>query len=239
MNDLINKEGLRVPDVSFKVVVTGNWEEIKTSELFAGKTVVLFSLPGAMTPTCSNTHLPEYEELYETFRENGVDEIVCLSVNDTFVMNSWAKEMNAQKVKMLPDGNGEFTDKIGMLVDKSDIGFGRRSWRYSMLVKNSIIEKMFIEPDEPGDPFKVSDAHTMLNYINSEAVKPEAYTILTRVGCPYCEKAKDLMKSKSIDYNEIVVGNKTLRALSGKKTYPQVFKEGVNIGGYDDIVKKM
>jgi glutathione-dependent peroxiredoxin len=166
---LTNREGQKIPDVTFRVRQNGNWADVTTNEIFAGKTVIVFSLPGAFTPTCSSTHVPGYNELASVFKENGVDEIVCVSVNDTFVMNEWAKDQNADHIRFLPDGNGEFTDGMGMLVDKTELGFGKRSWRYSMLVKDGLIDKMFIEPQEPGDPFKVSDAETMLRYINPEA----------------------------------------------------------------------
>ena len=111
---------------------------ITTDDLFARKTLVVFSLPGAFTPTCSSTHLPRYNELAPAFFANGVDEILCVSVNDSFVMNEWAKRQEAHNIVMLPDGNGEFTEGMGMLVDKSDLGFGKRSWRYSMLVKDGV-----------------------------------------------------------------------------------------------------
>src|SRR5512140_3242621 len=159
---LQNREGQRVPKVGFRVRENNEWRTVTTDEIFAGKTVVVFSLPGAFTPTCSSTHLPRYNELAPVFRANGVDEIVCVSVNDTFVMNEWAKDQEAQNIRLLPDGNGEFTSGMGMLVDKSDLGFGKRSWRYSMLVKDGVVQKMFIEPQKPGDPFEVSDAETML-----------------------------------------------------------------------------
>jgi Peroxiredoxin len=145
------------------------WQDRTTQELFAGKRVVVFSLPGAFTPTCSSTHLPRYEELYEEIKAQGVDEILCISVNDAFVMFQWGKAQGAEKVFLLPDGNGEFTRKMGMLVDKSNLGFGLRSWRYSMVVNDCAIEKIFVEPDFsdncPTDPFEVSDADTMLAYL--------------------------------------------------------------------------
>jgi len=145
------------------------WKEMTSDDIFRDKTVVVFSLPGAFTPTCSSNHLPRYEELYEEFKKEGVDEIYCLSVNDAFVMNQWAKHLGAQKVKMLPDGNGEFTRKMGMLVDKSNLGFGMRSWRYSMLVRDGQIEREFVEPEFddncPTDPYEVSDADTMLSHL--------------------------------------------------------------------------
>ena len=166
---LQNHEGRRVPNVTFRVRRDNEWKNVTTDELFAGKTVVVFSLPGAFTPTCSSTHLPRYNELAPAFFASGVDSIVCVSVNDAFVMNEWAKDQEAANVILVPDGNGEFTAGMGMLVDKSNLGFGKRSWRYSMLVRDGVVEKMFIEPEKEGDPFEVSDADTMLAYVNPQA----------------------------------------------------------------------
>ena len=145
------------------------WEEKTTDDLFAGKKVVVFSLPGAFTPTCSSNHLPRYDELYDEFKAQGVDEIICVSVNDAFVMFKWGQSQDNKNIFLLPDGNGEFTRKMGMLVDKSNIGFGMRSWRYSMLVNDGAIEKLFSEAgycdNGETDPFEVSDADTMLAYL--------------------------------------------------------------------------
>ena len=141
---LTSKEGQKVPHVIFRTREDNQWMDVTTDDLFAGKTVVVFSLPGAFTPTCSSTHLPGYNELAPVFKENGVDNIVCISVNDTFVMNEWMKDQQANNLTVIPDGNGEFTEGMGMLVDKTDLGFGKRSWRYSMLVKDGLIEKMFM-----------------------------------------------------------------------------------------------
>jgi peroxiredoxin len=164
---LANREGQRVPDVTFRTRVDGEWVDLSTRDLFAGKTVVVFSLPGAFTPTCSASHLPRFEELADAIRAHGVDDILCISVNDAFVMNAWAKDLRCSKVRVIPDGNAAFTEAMGMLVDKSDLGFGKRSWRYSMLVRDGVIEKMFIEPNVQGDPYEVSDADTMLRYLES------------------------------------------------------------------------
>jgi thioredoxin-dependent peroxiredoxin len=168
----------QVPDVTFKTRVRDEsiggenpfkWQDVTTKEVFAGKKVVVFSLPGAFTPTCSTTHLPRYEELYADLQAAGVDEVYCLSVNDAFVMYQWGLKQGAKKVKLLPDGNGEFTRKMGMLVEKSNLGFGLRSWRYSMVVTDGKIDKVFAEPGYsdncPTDPFEVSDADTMLAYL--------------------------------------------------------------------------
>ena len=159
--------GDRVPAVTFRVRDNNDWKEVTTADLFDSKTVVLFALPGAFTPTCSTTHLPGYMSLSEQIRSQGVDDILCLSVNDSFVMNAWAKDQLAvDEVRMVPDGNGHFSKAMGMLVDKENLGFGMRSWRYAMLVVDGIIEKMFVEDfNTPGDPFEVSDAMAMLAYV--------------------------------------------------------------------------
>lgn len=236
---LPNREGQKVPTATFRTRQNNEWVDVTTDELFAGKTVIVFSLPGAFTPTCSSTHLPGYNELAGVFKENGVDSIICMSVNDTFVMNEWAKDQEAENVILIPDGNGEFTDGMGMLVDKSDLGFGKRSWRYSMLVKDSVIEKMFIEPEVPGDPFEVSDAETMLNYINPNAAKPKLISLFTKVGCPFCARAKAMLQERGMDYEEIVLGKeittRSLQAVTGATTVPQVFIDGTRIGGSDDL----
>lgn len=240
---LPNREGQRVPKVLFRTRQDGQWNDVTTDEIFSGKTVVVFSLPGAFTPTCSSTHVPGYNELASSFKENGVDEIVCISVNDPFVMEEWAKDQKADNVRMLPDGNGEFTEGMGMLVDKTDLGFGKRSWRYSMLVKDGTIEKMFIEPQEPGDPFKVSDADTMLKYINPEASKPKCVSLFAKVGCPFCARAKEMLKKHGIEYEEIVLGEnatmRSLRAMSGAMTVPQVFIDGKLIGGSEALASHL
>lgn len=145
------------------------WKDMKTSEMFNDRRVVLVALPGAFTPTCSSTHLPGFEAAHKEITDLGVDDIYCISVNDSFVMNAWFKSLGVEKVKAVPDGAGEFTRKMGFLIDKSNIGFGLRSWRYSMVIDNGIVEQMFIEPgfddNVDGDPFERSDAQTMIDYL--------------------------------------------------------------------------
>ena len=234
-----NQEGKRVPSVTFRTRVAGAWRNVTSDEIFNGKTVVLFSLPGAFTPTCSSTHVPGYNELAPAFRANGVDSIVCVSVNDAFVMNEWAANQGADDITFLPDGNGDFTAGMRQLVDKGDLGFGKRSWRYSMLVRDGIVEKMFVEPLKPGDPFEVSDAATMLAYINPRAHKPDQVAILTRDGCQYCAQAKKLLDERGYEYAEIPLGHKVrgraLGAIAGAQTVPQVFVNGERIGGLEDL----
>ena len=240
---LKSKEGEKVPSVVFRTRADGEWLDVSSDQLFKGRTVVLFSLPGAFTPTCSSTHLPRYNELASVFRENGVDEIVCISVNDAFVMNAWKEDQEAENVTLIPDGNGEFSEGMGMLVDKADLGFGKRSWRYSMLVKDGVVEKQFIEPEKPGDPFEVSDADTMLNYINPRAKKPVPISIITKPGCPFCARAKQTLKEHGMAYEEISLGHdatlRSLRAITGRDTVPQVFIDGKLIGGSDDLEKHL
>jgi len=234
-----SREGQKVPQVTFRARNELDWKPLTTDDIFKGKTVVVFSLPGAFTPTCSSTHVPRYNELAPAFFANGVDSIVCISVNDAFVMNEWARTQECGHLLLLPDGNGEFTEKMGMLVDKSDLGFGRRSWRYSMLVKDGTIEKMFVEPEKPGDPFEVSDADTMLNYINPKAKKPDQVAILTREGCGFCARAKQKLKDLGYDYAEVSLDNskrsRIVGAITGRGTVPQIFINGKHIGGLEEL----
>ncbi|WP_295760915.1 glutathione peroxidase [Undibacterium sp.] len=229
-----NFEGNKVPQVDFKLHENNQWVATNSAELFDNKTVVLFSLPGAFTPTCSSTHLPRYEELAPVFKANGVDSILCVSVNDGFVMESWGKDQGLKAVRPIADGNGTFTEGMGMLVDKSAIGFGKRSWRYSMLVKNGVVSKMFIEPDVEGDPFLVSDADTMLKHIAPNAVKPEQVALFTKEGCPFCETAKEQLKAAGVSYFEMPLADnvrqRLLSAVAGKATSPQMFVNGSLIG---------
>ncbi len=239
---LESKEGQKVPSVKFKVQEDNEWEAWSTDRLFANKKVIVFSLPGAFTPTCSSSHLPRYNELASVFKAENIDAIFCISVNDTFVMNAWKKDQDAENIIFIPDGNGDFSEGMGMLVDKSAIGFGKRSWRYSMLVDDGVIEKMFIEPDVPGDPFEVSDADTLLNYINPEAKIPASITIMSKPGCPHCNRAKDLLEDHELHYEEIELGSNglsysALKAVSGRTTTPQVYINGKHIGGADELEK--
>lgn len=242
MIELKNQEGKNVlVDIKFPVRVGNNWESLTTDDIFKDKKVVVFSLPGAFTPTCSSTHLPRYEELYDTFKANGIDEIYCLSVNDTFVMNEWAKSQQIEKVKMLPDGNGKFTQSMNMLVDKEDLGFGKRSWRYSILVDNGVVVKHFIEPNKEGDPFEVSDADTMLKAVNPQVKLPDSVTVFSKEGCVFCKEAKELLNEHNYAYSEIVLPDanrqKVLGGLTGssRPTAPQIFINGQLIGGTQEL----
>jgi len=238
---LVNIEGQKVPQINFPTHQQGQWKTRTTSEIFNDKTVILFALPGAFTPTCSSTHLPRYNELAKTFFANGVNEIVCLSVNDTFVMNAWAEDQQTENISFLPDGSGQFSQAMGMLVDKSEIGFGKRSWRYAMLVKNGVIEKMFIEPEVEGDPFEVSDADTMLEYISPNAVQSQHITLFTKPNCPYCKTAKALLTAQGLTYQELEVNKEVtltqLKALTNATSVPQVFIDGKHIGDSEALTR--
>ena len=232
-------QGKPVPNVTFKARPDDQWRDISTDDLFKGKTVVVFAVPGAFTPTCSSTHLPGYNELAPVFKDNGVDDIVCMAVNDAFVMNEWKTGQEADNITLIPDGNGDFAEGMGLLVDKRALGFGQRSWRYSMLVKDGIIDKMFIEPDVEGDPFEVSDAETMLAYINPEAKKPEPVVMFSKPGCPHCARAKAVLHDNKVQFTDISqdqhINTSVLRAVSGKMTWPQVFMGGKLIGDADAV----
>ena len=163
------KEGYQVPQVEFIFREDGAFVTRNSAELFNGKKVVIFALPGAFTPTCTEHQLPGYELSYGQLTSLGIDEVYCLSVNDAFVMNAWGKELNIKDVKLLPDGNGDFTESMGYLVKKENLGFGKRSWRYAMVVDNGIIEKMFVEQgcedNFTDDPFFESDVDRVVLYL--------------------------------------------------------------------------
>lgn len=232
-----NLEGKRVPDVTFRTRVDGKWKDVTTREVFAGKKVVVFALPGAFTPTCSSSHVPRYNELAPALRAAGVDDIVCISVNDAFVMDEWAKDQHADAIRFLPDGNAEFTAGMGMLVDKRNLGFGQRSWRYSMVVVDGVVEKAFIEPEVEGDPFEVSDAETMLRYLAPNAKAPRDVLMFSRPGCSYCAKAKKLLADRGWAYEEVEASPRRLRAVSGRSSTPQIFVDGAYVGGADELEK--
>ncbi len=164
-------EGYEIPQVEFVFRENGEFVNRTSKELFDGKRVVIFSLPGAFTPTCSAYQLPGFEEKYDDFIGSGIDAIYCVSVNDGFVMNAWAKDQGIEKVKLIPDGNAYFTRSMGMLVTKSNLGFGERSWRYAAVVDNGIIEKLFVEAGKRDnadtDPYEVTNPETILSYLKS------------------------------------------------------------------------
>jgi len=173
----MRSEGYQIPQVEFTFRESGEFVTKTSVKLFNDKRVVLFSLPGAFTPTCSAYQLPGFEEKYEEFVALGVDDIYCISVNDGFVMNAWAQDQNIEKVKLIPDGNAHFTRSMGMLVNKSNLGFGERSWRYAAVVNNGIIEKLFVEEGKRDnadtDPYENTKPENVYNYIKSTILEEE------------------------------------------------------------------
>lgn len=171
-------EGDRVPQIAWPVRVRDDsidgpnpyrWDELSNEDVFAGRRVLVFSLPGAFTPTCSTYQVPGFESNYNTICDMGVDDIYCVSVNDSFVMNKWAKDQCVERIKMIPDGNGDFTAAMGMMVERFNLGFGHRSWRYAMVVNDGVIEKMFVEPgfdhNHGEDPYGESSPETVMAYL--------------------------------------------------------------------------
>ena len=173
----MRKEGYEIPQVEFVFREGGEFVTRTSKDLFSGKRVVIFSLPGAFTPTCSAYQLPGFEENYGSFRDLGIDAIYCISVNDGFVMNAWSQDQNIQNVKLIPDGNAYFTRSMGMLVSKSNLGFGERSWRYAAVVKDGIIEKLFVEAGQRDnadtDPYEQTTPENVLNYVRSNVLELE------------------------------------------------------------------
>jgi glutathione-dependent peroxiredoxin len=233
-----SREGSAVPNASFKVLRNGTLADVSSNEIFKGRRIALFALPGAYTPTCSTCHVPRFVELAAELRRHGVDDIVCLSVNDPFVMDAWQREQNAASLTFLPDADGSFSAAMGMLVDKSAAGLGKRSWRYSMIVDDGRIEKMFIEPDKAGDPFEISDADTLLTYLDPSR-RMGAVTMFARPGCPFCARAEKLLEERAIPHERIDLGAaitmNSVRAATGAAKVPQVFIAGHLIGGSDEL----
>lgn len=228
---LEDKTGQRVPYAVFRVWENNHWATKTSDDYFRNKRVILFALPGAFTPVCSVLHLPSYNDLYDTFRANGIDDVICLSVNDGFVLEAWKKAEKAFKITMVPDASGEFTSKLGFLVDKSDACLGNRSWRYSMVVNDGVIEKMFIEPfGHESDPYGESSAETMLKYIAPHAAVPDSVVVFSKHNCQECENAKNILNHQHIPFEELMLDDnftiRTVKAISGSTFLPQVFING-------------
>ncbi len=233
-------EGSRVPSVSFRVLgEDGALHDVRSVDVFAGRTVVLIGLPGAFTPTCSSAHVPRFSQLASEFGARGVHRIVCTAVNDPYVMAAWAKAQRADRILFLPDAEGVFSRALGLLVDRRESGLGLRSRRYAMLVRDGRIERAFVEPDGPGDPFGVSDADTMLAYLDPKAPALVPVAMFTRRGCPHCAHARRLLDEYGLRFEEIELDDRVtitaVRAVTGRSTLPQVFVRGRWIGGADDL----
>jgi peroxiredoxin/glutaredoxin len=229
-----SRERSQVPNVELAELVDGSVRKFPSRELFANRRVVVFALPGAFTPTCSTAHVPGYVARLKDFKHAQIDDVVCLSVNDPFVMDAWQQSEKAAGIHFVADPFGEFTQAMGMAVDHRDIGLGLRSWRYSMLVTRGTIEKMFIEPDVAGDPFEVSDAETLLRYLRPNSSNTETALMLARHGCPHCHRAKQLLNERGISFEAVHLGDELtmqgVHAAAGAVTVPQVFIAGKLIG---------
>ena len=177
-------QGMKIPKVTFRVrvgdeeptdggcAIGGEWKNMTTDDYFKGKRVVLFSLPGAFTPTCSSQQLPGFEKEYGQLKLLAVDEVYCVSVNDSYVMNAWAKHMGIKDVKLIPDGSGNFTRFMGMLIGKNHLGFGMRSWRYMAVINDGVVEKWWQEPGinnsgSDDDPYTETTPENTLKYLSA------------------------------------------------------------------------
>jgi peroxiredoxin/glutaredoxin len=239
MSNRTTREGSRVPDRELAELKDGKVTKLRPTELFAGRRVILFALPGAFTPTCSTAHVPGYRSRLQDFRDAGIDDVVCLSVNDPFVMEAWQRSEKAEGVRFIADPFGEFTEAMGMAVDHRDASLGTRSWRYSMLVDDGRIEKMFIERDQPGDPFEVSDADTMFAYLRPGAKTFGPVLMLAREGCSFCARARRMLEERGIKFDAVYLGDELtmegVKAASGVAKVPQVFIGGQLIGGAEQL----
>ncbi len=231
--------GSSVPSVDLTELRDGSVHHFTSADLFNARRVIVFALPGAFTPTCSSEHVPGYVERLKDFRGAGIDDVVCLSVNDPYVMGAWLQAEKAEGIRFIADTFGQFTDGMGMSIDHGKASLGVRSRRYSMIVDNGRIEAMFVEADEAGDPFKVSDADTMWKYLRPDYERAGSAFMLARHGCSHCARAKALLVSSNIPYEAMYLGEgltmQGVKAASGAVTVPQVFMGGELIGSADQL----
>ena len=236
-----SRVGQKVPVANLAEFRDNRVQEIDSGALFAGRRVILFALPGAFTPTCSTAHVPGYVARLSDFRDAGIDEVVCLAVNDPYVMNAWQHAEKADGIRFIADPMGEFTEAMGMSVDHRGESLGMRSWRYSMLVVDGTIDTMFIEPDKPGDPYEVSDADTMWHHLRPDDGRAGPALMLARHGCPHCARAKTLLTENRIHFETMYLGEgvtmQGVKAASGAATVPQIFIGGKLIGGADQLTE--
>jgi glutaredoxin-like protein len=203
----------------------------------------VFALPGAFTPTCSAAHVPRFEQLAGELAARGIDAIYCIAVNDPYVMAAWAASLGVARVRMLADPQGAFSGALGLLADKRAAGLGLRSRRYAMLVRDGVVERAFVERAGDGDPFAVSDADTLLAYLDPESPALVAITVVARRSCPHCMRAKRLLAARKLPFETIELDERvtttTVRALTGRSTVPQVFIQGRLIGGADELERHL
>jgi peroxiredoxin/glutaredoxin len=228
-------EGRRVPHCVFRMRWGGSMADVATDDLFDGKRVVVFGLPGAFTPTCSSAHVPRFVELAPFLRRNGIDDVICIAVNDAHVMEAWQRDQKADAITFVPDGNGDFHRALGLLADKRREGMALRARRYAMIVDDGTIETALVEPDEPGDPYDVSSADQVCEVLGLGASRPDDIVVFTRPECGWSEKARRLLDRAGIPYESVDLHPRGVRAVSGVSTTPQVFVAGERIGGYEAL----
>lgn len=229
-------EGRRVPHCVFRMRWGGKMADVGSDDLFEGKRVVLFGLPGAFTPTCSSAHVPRFVELAPFLRRHGVDDVLCIAVNDAHVMEAWQREQKADLITFVPDGNGDFHRALGLLVDKRANGMAQRARRYAMVVNDGVIETALVERDDPeGDPYDVSSADEVCRVLGLGDERPEDIVVFTRPDCAWSERAKRLLDRKGLPYEAVDLHPRGVRAVSGATTTPQVFAGGKCIGGFEDL----
>jgi len=233
--------GQGVPRAQLAELRQGRVHHVASDEIFAGRRVLVFALPGAFTPTCSSAHVPGYVARLNDFRDAGIDEVICLSVNDPYVMDAWQRAERAEGIRFLADPAAEFAQAIGLTTSNNEKGLGVRSRRYSMLVDKGTIATLFVEEDRPDDPLEVSDAETMWRYWRPNEKGRGSAFLFGRHGCPHCARAEDLLKRHGITHDSIYLGEDLtmlgVRAATGATTLPQVFIEGKLVGGAEQLAK--
>lgn len=230
----MSMEGKQIPSCVFKSKKRSiSLLDVSTDKIFRGKKVVFFALPGAFTPTCTVEQLPRYEQLAKLFKENGIDEVACLGVNDPFIMEKWAEDLNINEVRILADGNAEFTKAMGMDINLNSAGLGIRSKRYSMYVEDSVIKKMFIEDEANPVGMTVSDADTMFKYLFPSKPAVPNIALIVQPGCPDCAKMKMMLEGAKLPYEQLRYGYEVMgsmmKAITGESTFPQIFIDGKHI----------
>ena len=228
-------QGQRLPFTEFRMRRDGELIEVTTETLFGGRTAVAFGLPGAFTPTCSRAHVPRFVELEPQLREHGVDAVLCLAVNDAYVMEAWQREQHADALIFVPDGNGDFHRALGLLADLRDDGFGMRARRYAMVVRDRVIDIALIEPNDAGDPYGVSSAESVLDWLAPSHEAVQDIVVFTRPLCAHSTRAKRLLDRAGLRYDAVDLKPRGVRAVSGARTTPQVFVKGRLLGGCDAL----
>jgi len=225
--------GRPFPDVTLRLADPPH-EKIGSRAFVAGERVALIGLPGAFTPTCTGLHVPRFEELADDLADAGVERILCTAVNDAFVMDAWRRALGTTRIEYAGDGNGDLHRELGLLRDMREDGMGERARRYTMLIRDGTIERAWIEPDEEGDPFEVTTADVMLQYLRPEA-HPLDVMVFTRPDCAWSRRALQALDAAHIPYRTAEVGPRGLRGVAGSQTTPQVFVGGQHIGGCEDL----